>query len=426
MSEARGVQPTPADADRTRARLSAAVLVYCVGVILFITLVPFRFEDSPTRAVLFTGELRDVVANLALFLPIGFLYPLSRPGPARRRAVEVVLLSCVLSMTIETAQLFEHERYSSVLDVLTNTVGAAAGAAALEWVRARLARSTIFPGRLSLELPLMGLLYLLLPLLWLSALSAGTELPRMLLPVLVCCVGVRLWGVLYDHHFGPIAGVSPGTMRWIVAAWTLAGLAPALMVYPWTALTLPLLAAVAIRPAERASVSGERRFEAVALRAALPALLAYLVVLLALPLVGPRGAPTFHWGFPTSHFSVTPLQQLRFLQAFAAVGVLGYVLAEVRGRSELPFRRVVGALALAASLFALPFELVRAAVPGLGFSAAEALLLLAAGPYGGWIYHLQRAHVRASAPAAEPVRKPREAGLGGAPAGLPVLGGELV
>ena len=123
-------------------------------------------------------------------------------------------------------------------------------------------------------------------------------------------------------------------------------------------------------------------------------LAAYLLLLVA-PVAGFsasswRGALGFEamrgsWG-------TTPV--LHVVEAVAAFTLLGFMLAEFRGRREARFRggvlHVVGWCGGAA--------LIAEALEGFrqdgGASGARWLLLVTGALYGAWLYHLQRAHVR--------------------------------
>ena len=84
---------------------------------------------------------------------------------------QVAVLGAAISGTIEILQLFSPMRYSSLMDVVANTTGAAIGA----WLFARLARrlnDDTAVRSFALELPLMGLVYQLIPLCWLIGLGS--------------------------------------------------------------------------------------------------------------------------------------------------------------------------------------------------------------------------------------------------------------
>lgn len=109
-----------------------------LALILLATTWPLsRFQDHAHWAdvewVPFTIYRRpfDAVANLLLFVPFGVAFAW-RGAPERvRRATMTALL---LSVAIETGQVFTHNRAATVTDVLTNSAGA--------WLGARLATRT--------------------------------------------------------------------------------------------------------------------------------------------------------------------------------------------------------------------------------------------------------------------------------------------
>jgi glycopeptide antibiotics resistance protein len=77
------------------------------------------FGSPPFRA-------RDMLANVALYVPFGFWY---RPGSLaiRRDLLPVVAWALALSAATEAAQVFSHGRFPSMTDVVTNVAGAALG-----------------------------------------------------------------------------------------------------------------------------------------------------------------------------------------------------------------------------------------------------------------------------------------------------------
>lgn len=78
----------------------------------------------------------DLALNVALFVPIGWglrraLRPLA--GTSRRSMILAVVLAAAFSLAMETVQAWLPNRYSSLLDVVSNTLGATAGA----WIASR-------------------------------------------------------------------------------------------------------------------------------------------------------------------------------------------------------------------------------------------------------------------------------------------------
>jgi glycopeptide antibiotics resistance protein len=127
-------------ASRFRVRLVSLVLAAYVGLVAVITLTPTHFDRpfGPYIDKLLVklhehglpqwfgyGDVQ-FLANVAMFLPLGFLAALLLP----RKAWWVLLfLGTAFSSAIEFAQsLYLPARYSDPLDVVANSLGALVGA----------------------------------------------------------------------------------------------------------------------------------------------------------------------------------------------------------------------------------------------------------------------------------------------------------
>ena len=114
-----------------------------LGAILCVTLVPTSDPDTGTfNWCLLCGEfgLSDLVANVALFVPAAFALRLA--GVPGSKTIGGLFL---LSVAIELAQLWIPGRESTLGDVVSNTLGAAAGLG-LAWWWPRRRRSGLAAG----------------------------------------------------------------------------------------------------------------------------------------------------------------------------------------------------------------------------------------------------------------------------------------
>lgn len=129
-------------------------LLLMVAVILLCTLFPYEFVgDAPPSHIGplfghdFWGQVEflDVIANLLLFLPLGF----SVAWLARKRSLAgvtglVLATSALLSFAVEFLQVYLPERDPSLVDVINNTAGGLLGSAVFHfwgnWILAKFSR----------------------------------------------------------------------------------------------------------------------------------------------------------------------------------------------------------------------------------------------------------------------------------------------
>jgi hypothetical protein len=373
------------------------VLGYLFAVTLIITLLPFQFARPVAWRILFTGSLLDISANILLFVPLGFLYRIASAHHRRHSAFRVLWFGAIVSTAIEVAQLFEAERYTSVADVAANAMGAWLGAALSDRAMRRLTDGGNLVGRLSLELPLMGLLYLMVPLLWLNALGSGDAAEHAALSLLVAAAGGMVAGGLQRHHFGPDRGVSARTTAALAGAWYAAGAFPLLARHSGIVVLGVVIAAAVAWGHGRLDAGRtdgrERRYEVPVLLSCLPAFLAYAALLGAGPLVGGTDSWRLGMGFPGVASEWTRTEILRLLEIVAAFTLGGYAVAEHRGRVLQRFGAGAPRLAAFAIGGALSVELLRGFHPNHGASLARGVLVSLAGMYGGWLYYLQRRQI---------------------------------
>ena len=79
--------------------------------------------------------LRDAIANFILYIPLGFAYARARVASGGKLVGEATLVGLLLSMTCELYQVFSPVRFPSMTDVLTNSLGALAGASVVATTR---------------------------------------------------------------------------------------------------------------------------------------------------------------------------------------------------------------------------------------------------------------------------------------------------
>lgn len=119
---------------KTAARV---LLLLAIAAVAYVSLYPLRLHTVPagfltwwkltwqaTRHWIMPG---DIVSNILLYVPVGLLFSHSL-RLSWHRLITAVLLSSLLSLSMELIQLYDTTRVSSPLDWLANTAGAFAGA----------------------------------------------------------------------------------------------------------------------------------------------------------------------------------------------------------------------------------------------------------------------------------------------------------
>lgn len=387
-------------ADSTAERLGLATLAYVVATTLVITMAPFRFSSHPVHGLSTEWTMFDLVMNVVMFVPLGFLFRVTRPRGSTTAWWMALVLGALLSAAIETAQLFSATRYSSLLDILTNTAGAAVGSLLFTRLSHRLRIGASAVSALALELPLMGVVYLLVPLLWLTGLaSSGSDRAWLLLPMTI--FGGAIIGAVHGAYLEPAQRV--GVLGLIVTSGTWAAIAsvPGGRGEP---LVIAAGIAVAIGSAWLRSASttrarllrGPHRFELPTLRLVMPLFAAYLALSALWPLDAASGTWKAGWElFPALRGELSQRLVFQALEYISTFTVAGYLIAEFHGRTNDGYRAIVGRVWCWGGGLALMLELSRGWHSQFGASVLTGVLALVASVFGGWLYHLQRDHVRA-------------------------------
>ena len=364
-----------------------ALFSYIVLITLVITLFPFRFQLPERIHFLWFGGWSDSLLNVLFFLPLGFLYKLIRP---RDPTLRVVALGLGLSCTIEVAQIFLAERFPSPMDVLTNGTGAWLGALLLERAQRQLSSSWI--GSLALELPLMNVVYLLIPLIWLNGLAAGIDSLHDSLAMLLGLCGCLIISAVYLHLL-EASGVSRS--NWVVLSatgWFLIGSLPRISESPALVLFGSGLVALATRILTMFSWVGEsdqRRFEIPVLKRVWPIYSAYLIMLSLNPLPSGYRKWSGVWGLYdlSGERFIVPVWWLT--EYFAAFTLLGYIVAESHGRRNITQGRSILWSCFWCGLAAALLEICRGFHPQYAASFLEGLFAFKGSLYGSVIYWLQ-------------------------------------
>lgn len=376
------------------ARLSRALLSYLVVVIAALLLVPFDFALPATYEFRFDTTPSGALAIFGMFVPYGFLTRRARAGSHGEHLVMVVLSAGMLALALETAQLFVPAARASVWHLVSAVAGAAIGGVACERVHHDVRTTAHAVQAMLLQLPLMGLVYLLLPVLWASAAAAQDDPSRLLLTLCVGLTGASILGSVARAT----RAFTPDRPWWAVptvaSVWSVLGMLPAVLV-DWRLTICGVLVVVAFaswRGRWSAPVFVERRYETRALLVAAPFMALYFILADVWPGHSFRTHPLVHLGMPMTEQGLA--MALPLLEMGIAFTVLGYMLSEYRGRSELSFRQSGIGVVSWTCIIVLVTEAARSVFGYEGASLLRAALCVCAATAGSGLYHLQRDHVK--------------------------------
>ena len=392
--------------------LADLLLRYCAAMVVLVVLAPLRPAWPEAWRLNWSVLPLDVVANVVLFVPLGFLGVLTLTRHAVRRTV----LGCVLlTVALETAQQFVPGRQPSPIDVATNSLGGILGAVCAAALKRQ--ETSSLAVRSALRLPLAGFLYLLTPHLWLAGFNRLGPWWTTLRLWPLALVGVLVAYALWRHRLRPEGVLSRPALASATGLWLLAVTLPTSARGPQaqSAVLLCYLAAVVLpwlAPLwwPQAPPAPDRRFERATVARLLPVLGIYLALLALVPYPGTVWAwqpSDWHGAFalpdPVARQSIRKVTLL--LETCAAFALLGYALASGRSRMvERTLARRVRLLARAAAAV-VAFELLAGCVAGQAASVVRGGLCLATAGIGISLYRAQLATARP--PGADRRRVPR-------------------
>ncbi|MFT3894743.1 MAG: VanZ family protein [Anaerolineales bacterium] len=372
----------------TTSRLAFALLGYMTLVVLLLTLNPFYLAVPQQIRFAVRTTTGDAISNIILFLPIGFLYRLTTQ---RRNAW---LLGAAISASIEITQLFIPARTPSLMDLLNNTMGTALGALIHNVLSSRFALTPNIAGRLRLETPLMGFIYLLIPLLWMNGLAQIESPNRWVLTLLIGICGASVFNDVYRQWLAAKGFRLTVYASLSAAAWFLFGAGTSLLhPFPYLWIGLAVTACTALLTLLPRHFP-DRRFERVSLQRLIPIFALYTILLALWSPVRPFTSWHGMIGL-TNRIQDTSMQALYSrLEYLVAFSILGYLTAEWRGRAELSVMQDLPGLLAVTGGSALALEILAGFQAGMGASLMRFLLGTGSALAGGTIYHVLRDHVR--------------------------------
>jgi hypothetical protein len=242
----------------------------------------------------------------------------------------------------------------------------------------------------------MNIVYLLVPLIWLDGLAAGSDPWRGYLTWILGLSGVVVIAGVYRCGMKQPSPVHPGVLALAAGGWFAAASLPTFLTLGAMPLVACAVVALATIVLVRLPVFGqapERRFEIRVLKRVWPVYASYLLLVLLWPV--PDHLTTWRGGLGSLELadesSIARLLQL--IEQFSAFTLLGYMVAESHRRKTTQPQSIARTCAWC-GMAALVLEVLRGFHPNHVASASQGVLLLTGSACGAWIYWRQLLRVR--------------------------------
>jgi glycopeptide antibiotics resistance protein len=377
--------------NKYKTTLNYALLIYMCIIVLLITLIPFEFRVPRQFNIIWQTNLADLVTNIFLFIPVGFFFKLSRGNARDNLCLASLLFGLILSAAIEFTQVFIPGRFTQVIDVITNGLGAWFGGVIYTLLKNQL-KDGHADRVYALELPLMGLIYLLVPLMWLNGLATGAEKARLWLLFLLGIIGAGVICSVYINRFKHAGAIGYTRLSVFTFCWIFLGSLPVLINFPLTIVFFGIAIVFAVQIFARLTgdrTSREKRFEISTLTKLLPIYILYLLFLTFWPTTLSAGEWQHNIIFEELAFQKRIVLTFQFVEFIAAFTLLGYMVAEMRGRKNERVETTLGWTFFIAAGSAIIIEIVKIYPALSSISILSIVIIISASIYGAVIYRLQ-------------------------------------
>ena len=341
--------------NRIASLLNSALLSYVIFIMLFITFFPFDYHWPVSFSVNTFWKVQESLQNIFLFVPFGYLLASLLNGSFRRTVILAFIGGFSLSLFIEINQIFIVDRYSSPIDLANNSLGAVAGA--LFFIALRRAGSLKEYGGRLLDIPLMNLVLMLIPLLWLNAVSSGHDVRRLWLAFLLAFIALYIMVAIYLYGGRGIYSLKRSHLVRVYTVWYAISFLPELLYFPGRVLAFYLLQMIFMWLLLRRSARGERReqrYELPTLKTVTPLFLVYLLLVALWPLRGMQGQFDFEVLGALFRRDTSLAFIFSQIEYFAAFALAGFMAAQILNRHDFKAWKHFTLILVMAILMELP------------------------------------------------------------------------
>jgi glycopeptide antibiotics resistance protein len=382
--------------NKYQSTLNYALLIYICIIILIITLSPFDFQIPDKIRILWIFSFEDFIINIILFIPVGFLFTLSRRRSNDSLIPETLVFGVLFSLLIESSQQFLPIRFPQVSDIITNGLGAWLGGLIFIRLQRHMGKGGNTGKVFTTELPLMYIIYLLIPLMWISGLADARDIKRLMLIFILGLFGSGVLSSIYKYRLKNAGITSVIKFSLFTVAWFFIGAGPLMLNFPVPIIILGIFIFIIVQAFVRLPlkiVSNEKRFELPTLKIFSPLFAIYLLLLAVYPMALPAAERQTDQVFQRLAFEEHILLAFRFVEFIAAFTLLGYMVAEMRGRKNEAVETTLGWTFFIAAGSAIIIEVLNIYPVINQINILAIIIIISASIYGAVIYRLQLAAI---------------------------------
>jgi hypothetical protein len=209
-------------------------------------------------------------------------------------------------------------------------------------------------------------------------------------------VGSVIIGAVYVHRFKHDGGVGYTKLSAFTMGWFGLSSLPALFFFPAKVacfMAAALVVVLAIARLGNAGSTSEKRFEIPTIKKILPVYLIYLLLIEFWPAALPAGEWPFADAYRELAFQERISVTFRFIELIAAFTLLGYMIAEIRGRKDETADKTLGWTFGISAITSILIETLKAYPVISSINLYAVGYVIAACIYGAVIYRLQLAAI---------------------------------
>jgi hypothetical protein len=233
--------------------------------------------------------------------------------------------------------------------------------------------------------------------MWLNGLATGEEIARLWLLLLLGIIGAGVICSVYINRFKHAGNIGYTKLSFFTMCWFVLCSLPVLVKFPLQIMVSGFAVVIIVQILARLFKkrnSHEKRFEIPTIKKLLPFYMIYLLLLAAWPTTIAAGEWQHNIIFQELVFEERIVFTFRFVELIAAFTLLGYMIAEMRGRKNKRVEKTLAWTFFIAVATAIFIEVLKTYPTLSSISILSIVIIISASIYEAVIYRLQLSAIK--------------------------------